>query len=27
VEIGTYATEPPSERERARQAEMAEGSW
>ena len=27
VEIGTYATEPPSERERAREAEMAEGSW
>jgi len=27
VEIGTYATEPPSEREKVRQAEMAEGSW
>jgi dihydrofolate reductase len=27
VEIGTYVTEPPSEREKARQAEMAEGSW
>ena len=27
VEIGTYATEPQSEREKARQAEMAEGSW
>ena len=27
VEIGTYVTEQPSEREKARQAEMAEGSW
>jgi dihydrofolate reductase len=27
VEIGSYVTEPPSEREKARQAEMAEGSW
>jgi dihydrofolate reductase len=27
VEIGTYVTEPPSEREKVRQAEMAEGSW
>ena len=27
VEIGTYVTEPRSEREKARQAEMAEGSW
>jgi dihydrofolate reductase len=27
VEIGSYVTEPPSERERARQAEMAEGRW
>jgi len=27
VEIGTYVTEPPSEREKARQAEMAGGSW
>jgi dihydrofolate reductase len=27
VEIGSYVTEPPSEREKARQAEMAEGNW
>jgi dihydrofolate reductase len=27
VEIGSYVTEAPSEREKARQAEMAEGSW
>ena len=27
VEIGTYVTTPPSEREEARQAAMAEGSW
>lgn len=27
VEIGSYVTEQPSEREKARQAEMAEGSW
>ena len=27
VEIGTYVTTPPSEREQARQAAMAEGSW
>lgn len=27
VEIGTYVTEQPSEREKARQAEMAEGNW
>jgi dihydrofolate reductase len=27
VAIGTYITEEPSEREKARQAEMAEGSW
>jgi len=27
VEIGTYVTEPASEREKVRQAEMAEGSW
>ena len=27
VAIGTYVTEPPSEREKVRQAEMAEGSW
>ena len=27
VEIGTYVTEQPSEREKERQAEMAEGSW
>jgi dihydrofolate reductase len=27
VEIGTYVTEQPSEREKVRQAEMAEGSW
>ena len=27
VEIGTYVTEQPSEREKARQAEMTEGSW
>jgi hypothetical protein len=27
VEIGTYVTEPQSEREKVRQAEMAEGSW
>ncbi len=27
VEIGTYVTEQPSEREKARQAEMADGSW
>ena len=27
VEIGTYATEPLSEREQARQVAMAEGSW
>ena len=27
VEIGTYVTEQPSEREKARQAEMAGGSW
>lgn len=27
VETGTYATTPPSERERARQAAMAEGRW
>jgi len=27
VEIGTYVTEPPSEREQARQAAMAEGNW
>jgi dihydrofolate reductase len=27
VEIGTYVNEAPSEREKARQAEMAEGSW
>ena len=27
VEIGTYVTEPPSDREKARQAEMAEGGW
>jgi dihydrofolate reductase len=27
VKIGTYVTEEPSEREKARQAEMAEGGW
>lgn len=27
VEIGTYVMTPPSEREKARQAAMAEGSW
>jgi len=27
VEIGTYVTEPPSEREKVRQTEMADGSW
>ena len=27
VEIGTYVTEQPSEREKVRQAEMAEGNW
>jgi dihydrofolate reductase len=27
VEIGTYVTTPPSEREEERQAAMAEGSW
>jgi len=27
VEIGSYVTEAPSEREKSRQAEMAEGSW
>jgi dihydrofolate reductase len=27
VEIGTYVTEQPSEREKQRQAEMAEGAW
>jgi dihydrofolate reductase len=27
VEIGTYVTTPPSEREEARQAAMADGSW
>jgi len=27
VEIGTYVTEPPSEREKVRQIEMADGSW
>ena len=27
VEIGSYVTEQPSEREKVRQAEMAEGSW
>lgn len=27
VEIGTYVTEPPSEREQQRQAAIAEGSW
>jgi dihydrofolate reductase len=27
VEIGTYVTEPPSEREKARQAAMAESAW
>ena len=27
LEIGTYVTEQPSEREKARQAEMAEGNW
>jgi dihydrofolate reductase len=27
VEIGTYVTSPPSEREKARQAAMAEGAW
>lgn len=27
VEIGTYVTTPPSEREEARQSAMAEGSW
>lgn len=27
VEIGSYVTTPPSEREEARQAAMAEGSW
>jgi len=27
VEIGSYVTEAPSEREKTRQAEMAEGSW
>ena len=27
VEIGTYVTDPPSERERVRQSEMAEGNW
>ena len=27
VELGTYVTTPPSEREEARQAAMAEGSW
>jgi dihydrofolate reductase len=27
VEIGSYVTEAPSEREKVRQAEMAEGSW
>jgi dihydrofolate reductase len=27
VEIGTYVTTPPSDREQARQAAMAEGSW
>ena len=27
VETGTYATDPPSAREQARQAAMAEGSW
>jgi dihydrofolate reductase len=27
VEIGSYVTEPPSEREQVRQAEMAEGRW
>ena len=27
VELGSYVTEPPSEREKARQAEMAEGRW
>jgi len=27
VEIGTYVTEPPSDREKVRQTEMADGSW
>lgn len=27
VEVGSYITEQPSEREKVRQAEMAEGSW
>jgi hypothetical protein len=27
VEIGTYVTTPPSEREEARQAAMADGNW
>ena len=27
VEVGSHATEPPSERERLRQAAMADGSW
>jgi dihydrofolate reductase len=27
IEIGSYITEQPSEREKVRQAEMAEGSW
>jgi dihydrofolate reductase len=27
VEIGSYVTEPPSEREKVRQTAMAEGSW
>jgi small neutral amino acid transporter SnatA (MarC family) len=27
IELGTYVTGQPSEREQARQAAMAEGSW